>query len=117
MTTNAAQRLERTVFFGSADVQGTGTALSGGSLTCVFASARADLRAATLAVEEVTLEIFVLFGSVELRVPASWRVVTDVQPIFGSAEERGVAPLLGDTPPTLRVRGTVIFGSIELERF
>jgi len=116
MTTQTAERLDRTVFFGSAEVQGAGTALSGGSLTCVFGSAQVDLRAAEL-VGEGTLELFVLFGSLELRVPASWRVVMDVQPIFGSAEEGGVPPSLGDAPPTLRVRGTVIFGSAELERF
>lgn len=117
MTTQTAQRLDRTVFFGSTEVQGAGLTVSHANLTCVFGSARLDLRAATLAQPEVTLELFVLFGSLELRVPASWRVVTDVQPIFGSADERGVPPSLEDTPPTLRVRGTVIFGNADLERF
>jgi hypothetical protein len=117
MTTQTGQRLDRTVFFGSADLQGAGMVLSGANLSCVFGSVRGDLRAAELAAQEVTLECFILFGSLELRVPASWRVMMDVRPLFGSADERGLPPTLEAGAPTLRVSGTVIFGSVELERF
>ncbi len=114
---SAGERLERTVFFGSADVQGTGLVVSHVNLSCVFGSARLDLRAATLAEPEVTVACFLLFGNLELRLPAAWRVVTEVQPIFGSTDERGVAAAPEPGAPTLRVRGTVLFGSAELERF
>lgn len=115
--TSPSQHLDRTVFFGSADLQGAGMTISGANLSCIFGSVRLDLREAALAEVEVGLETFTLFGSVELRVPASWRVVMDVQPILGSAEERGSTPALTETSPTLRVSGTVMFGSVELERF
>jgi predicted membrane protein len=115
--TPTAQRLDRTTFFGSADLRGAGMTLSGANLTCVFGSVLLDLREAALASAEVTLETFTLFGSVEVRVPASWRVITDVQPILGSASESGLPPALSEASPTLRVTGTVLFGSVELERF
>lgn len=111
------ERLERTVFFGSAEVQGEGRVLSAANLTCVFGSVRIDLRRAELAASEVRLELFTLFANVELRVPASWRVVTDVQPLFGSTDERGLAPSVREGAPTLRIGGTVMFASLELERF
>lgn len=111
------ERLEKTVFFGSAEVQGAGRTLSGANLTNVFGSLRIDLRHAELAAPETHLELFALFASVELRVPASWRVVTDVHPLFGSTDERGLAPSVSEGTPTLRIGGTVMFASFELERF
>lgn len=117
MTTQSTQRLDQSVFFGSTDLQGAGMTISGANLSCVFGSVKIDLRAAELAAQEVKLELFTLFGSVELRVPASWRVVSDVQPILGSFGECGVPPALSEGAPTLRFSGTVIFGSVELERF
>lgn len=109
--------LDRTAVFGSVDVNGAGSALTGANITCIFGSAKVDLRAAELTTAEAKLECFLLFGSLELRVPSSWHVVLDVQPFFGSADERGVAPALGPDAPTLHVSGTVIFGSALLERF
>ena len=117
MTTPRPERLDRTAIFGSVDVNVAGLGVSGANLTCIFGSARIDLRAASLVGGAVNLECFVLFGSLELRVPASWPVVLDVQPFFGSSEERGVPPAFTADAPTLKVSGTVIFGSVELERF
>lgn len=115
--TTAGERLERTLFFGSAEIQGAGRTLSGVNLTCIFGSARLDLRSTDLAGTEVRLEALLLFASVELRVPASWRVITDVQPLFGNIEERGVAPSVPTDAPTLRITGTVMFANLELGRF
>ncbi len=109
--------LDRTAVFGSVDVNGAGSALTGANITCIFGSAKVDLRAAEPIGAEAKLECFLLFGSRELRVPAAWRVVLDVQPFFGSADERGVTPALSPDAPTLHVSGTVVFGSVELERF
>ena len=117
MTTEVAEQLNRTAVFGSVDVNGTGLAVSGATITCIFGEAEVDLRAASLVGGEVKCECFVLFGSLELRAPASWRVVLDVQPFFGNAEERGVPPSFGADAPTLKVSGLAIFGSVELERF
>lgn len=112
----AADILDRTAVFGSVQVNGAGSAITGANITCIFGEAKVDLRAAEL-VGQVKLECFLLFGSLELRVPAAWRVVMDVQPFFGSVEDRGASPTLGTDAPTLKVEGTVIFGSVELERF
>ena len=109
--------LDRSAVFGSVDVQGAGLVVSRVNLTCVFGSAKVDLRAAELAGAEVATECFVLFGDIELRVPAAWRVIMDVQPFFGDVEERGAPPATEPDAPTLRVRGTVIFGDAKLERF
>ncbi len=117
MTTTSEDVLDRSAVFGNVDVQGAGMVLARANLTCIFGSVKVDLRAAELASATVGLECFVLFGNLELRVPAAWRVVTDVQPFFGNVEERGVPPTPEPDAPTLRIRGTVVFGNAELERF
>ena len=117
MTTPRPEQLNRTAIFGSVNVNGAGLAVSGGTITCIFGEAEVDLRAASLVAGEVKCECFILFGNLELRVPASWRVVLDVQPFFGDVEERGVSPSFGADAPTLRVGGFAVFGSVELERF
>lgn len=113
----AGEQLEKTVLFGSAQMQGAGVTISKVETTCIFGELHIDLRSAKLEAAEVGLETMLLFGSVELRVPASWRVITDVQPLFGSVEERGVAPAVQEDAPTLRIGGTVVFASLTLERF
>ena len=118
MTTEARpEQLDRTAVFGSVDVNGAGLAVGGATITCIFGEAEVDLRAASLVGGEVKCECFILFGNLELRVPAAWRVVLDVQPFFGSVEERGVSPSFGADAPTLKISGTAIFGSALLERF
>lgn len=74
--------LDRTAVFGSVDVNGADSALTGANITRIFDSAKVDLRAAELIGAEAKLECL-LFGSLELRVPAFWRVVLDVQSFFG----------------------------------
>ncbi len=117
MTTTSEDVLDRSAVFGNVDVQGAGLVLARANITCIFGSAKVDLRAAELMGAEVGLECFVLFGSLELRVPAAWRVIMDVQPFFGNVEERGAPPTPEPGAPTLRVRGTVLFGNAEFERF
>lgn len=71
MTMTTGQVLDYTAVFGSVEVQGVGLAVSRANFTCIFGSARVDLRAAELVSSEVKLECFLLFGSPLLRVPAT----------------------------------------------
>lgn len=113
----APQKLDKFTLFGSFDTGPSEINLAGGNLTSIFSSGKIDLRAAQLAEQEVKLELFGLFSSLELRVPASWHIEANVTPILGSVEERGVAPLPASHAPTLRISGVVMFASLEIERF
>ena len=109
--------LERTVFFGEAEVQGAGLVLSGGNLTCIFGHVRCDFRNAELLGAEVELTTLTLFGNLELRVPVAWRVLVEVRPLLGNVMERGLPASPAAGAPTLRLSGNAIFGNVELERF
>ena len=69
-----------------------------------------DLREAKLA-PDAQLELGSLFGGIALRVPAGWRVESDVRSLAGGAAVDVPEP---DDPnaPTLRVTGFSAFGGI-----
>ena len=75
-----------------------------------------DLRGAGITGESATLEIFTLFGGVELKVPQAWRVVMSGTPILG-VFTASTSPIRDESTPvrTLIVRGTAIMGGVEVK--
>jgi hypothetical protein len=85
-------------------------AFRGGSMFTWLGGIAVDLREATLA-PDARLELGSLFGGIALRVPAGWRVESDVQSLVGGVAVDVPEP---DDPnaPTLRVTGFSAFGGI-----
>jgi len=84
----------------------------GGDLTAIMGGAELDLTQASIQGEAV-LNVFVMWGSIELRVPHDWTVVSDVIPILGGAEDRTISPPI--TSKRLVVTGQVIMGGLEIK--
>jgi hypothetical protein len=102
-------------------------------VVAAFGSAKLDLTQALLAPGVTEFEVYALFGSVELLVPADLEVELGASALFGSVERRdshgGVSGFLrdqirrvtgtnpeplapDDDPPLLRITGHAIFGNI-----
>jgi predicted membrane protein len=87
----------------------------GGTAEVVFGSAEIDLRNAKLAGGQATLALSAVFGGIEVMVPRDWEVVLEGSPVLGSIESRKAAlPESGKTG-TLNVKGSAVFGSIEIK--
>ena len=86
----------------------------GGSAEVVFGSAEIDFRGARLAGGQATLALSAVFGSIELKVPRDWDVVLEGTPVLGSIESRRAAPDVPKTQ-TLHIKGSAVFGSIEVK--
>lgn len=86
-----------------------------GKAETVFGSIELDFLSANMAGDSAVLQVAVVFGSVEVRVPTTWNVVLETTAVFGSAENKTRAPLPGDKMKTLTVRGEVVFGSVEVK--
>ncbi len=88
----------------------------GGRFTSIFGSAKLDLTNAKLAPGENTLEVSMIFGGVNIRVPQNWNVLVNVASIFGGFDDKRFAK----TPPAdgnqgiLIIKGAAIFGGGEL---
>lgn len=85
----------------------------GGSVGAVFGGAEIDLRNASLAPDAV-LDVFVMFGGIELRVPDGWRVTTRGMPILGGVENKTGKDRLPADAPTLLISLTVLLGGLEI---
>ena len=89
----------------------------GGEATAVMGAVELDLRGASIASSPAVLDVFALWGGIELTVPAEWRIDVQGTPILGSFENKArSAPAAAGTPAqVLVVRGTAIMGGVEIK--
>jgi len=86
--------------------------------TAVLGSIELDLREASFAEPEVVISCVALLGEIKIRVGEDVVVVDEVNAILGESNlkaSKGVAPM-PQRGRVLRVRGTAILGSINIER-
>lgn len=84
-----------------------------GKITAVMGGVVYDLRKATIK-KEATVEIFSLWGGVELIVPKSVQVQCSTLNILGGVENKAAKPDKKDAP-VLRVIGDVIMAGVEIK--
>lgn len=89
----------------------TSKAFSGGNVLVLMGGCEIDMRHTSIE-GEVVLDINVLFGGLELKVPTDWTVITQGSAILGSIDEQTLNPPNG--AKRLIVRGTVMFGGVEV---
>jgi predicted membrane protein len=86
----------------------------GGDATAIMGGVDLDLRNAQVgAGENVIIDTFAMWGGIEIKVPANWRVVGDVLPVMGAFTDN-TRPS-GEPGPTLMLRGTAIMGGIDVK--
>ena len=88
-------------------------AFRGGDLTAVMGGCEIDLRQAAIEGEAV-IDVFAMWGGIEIRVPENWSVVGRVTPILGGYEDKTRPPRDAGTQ-RLIVRGMVIMGGVEIK--
>ncbi len=86
---------------------------AGGEARTVFGSVEIDLTHAEMKEDTATIYTHVVFGSVEMRVPDTWKVDVQAGAIFGSCENKTRVPL-STASKTLIIRGDILFGSVEI---
>ncbi len=89
----------------------------GGKLTSIFGGTELDLLNAELAQGTNILDVFVLFGGTEIRVPSDMNVKVKVTAIFGgfSDERKMIAENENNQGKELVIQGLVLFGGGEVK--
>lgn len=83
----------------------------GGKITTMFGGSELDFRDSELA-DNSQLDIFCMFGGIDITAPADWSIDLRANPIFGGvSDERRNRSADG---PTLRVKGFVMFGGVDI---
>lgn len=91
----------------------------GGDITVIFGGGEIDFTQADIT-EKATLEVTQIFGGTKLLVPANWEIKSETVSIFGSIEDKRMArptTLANEPSKILILRGTTVFGGIEIKSF
>ncbi|MFC3379937.1 LiaI-LiaF-like domain-containing protein [Rugamonas sp. CCM 8940] len=83
----------------------------GGEVTAVMGGCELDLRQCSIDGEAV-LDVFALFGGIQIKVPADWTVVLVGTPIMGGFDEKTSAP--PNAGKRLLIKGYAIMGGLEV---
>jgi predicted membrane protein len=89
----------------------------GGDATAVMGAVELDLRASTIATSPAMLDVFALWGGVEITVPPEWKVEVRATPILGGIDNkaRSANSNTGAPEQVLVVRGTALMGGVEIK--
>ena len=83
----------------------------------LFRSVDIDLSQADIA-ETAYLDVDVAFGGVKLIVPPHWDLKIDVTNIFAGVEDKRMYPQTSTDPSKVMViKGSIIFGGLEIKSF
>jgi predicted membrane protein len=88
-------------------------AFRGGDLTAVLGGCELDLRHAGIDGEAV-LDVFALWGGIEIRVPEDWTVVSRITPILGGVDDK-TRPPQAASRHRLVLRGFVVMAGVEIK--
>jgi hypothetical protein len=108
-------RQKVTALFSSIERRGPWAVPSSVRTRAVFGNVELDFRDATFAPGVTELAVHAVFGNVEIVVPPEVGVECDGTAIF-AAFEHGAAPAPDPRRPLLRIRGSAVFGNVEVKR-
>ncbi|HEY5967808.1 MAG TPA: LiaF domain-containing protein [Chitinophagaceae bacterium] len=109
--------VDSTSIFGGAKKIIISKNFKGGDLVNIFGGTELDLSQADFTGTSV-IELTTIFGGTKLLVPSNWSVKSEAVTIFGGIEDkRRMQTITEATEKTLYIRGTVIFGGIEIKSF
>lgn len=112
--TDASATLNSVAIMGGVNRKNTSKVFRGGEITAIMGGAEIDLTQATPVPEGAVLELFAMWGGIELTVPGDWTVENRVAPLMGGSEDsRKVVGTEGTK--RLILKGLAIMGGVEVK--
>jgi len=89
----------------------------GGDIVIFFGGTEFNLMQADITAP-VELEVTQFFGGTKLIIPSNWKIVSEVVTVFGSFEDkRQILKEIPEGDKVLILRGTVVFGGIDVKSY
>lgn len=89
----------------------------GGEINTFMGGAEINLQQADVK-QAVTLEVNNVFGGTKIIIPSNWDIKNEVTTVFGGVEDkRNINLPTPDASKSLILRGTCVFGGIEIKNF
>ena len=115
---NDPDYFEVTAVFGSGEKIVTSQNLKGGQCTAIFGSNEINLSNAHLSdLHDTVIDVFTIFGGVNIIVPSDWEVVNDIQTILGGYSDKRAVNSRTNPRKRIYLKGTVIFGGGEIKSY
>jgi predicted membrane protein len=89
---------------------------AGGDIVCIFGGSEINLTNADF-VSPITLELTQVFGGTKLVVPGNWEIRSEIAAIFGEVDDKRPQPVNAISEKTIILKGTVIFGGVEVNSY
>jgi hypothetical protein len=83
----------------------------GGEITAIMGGCMLDLRDASI-VKEAVINVFTIWGGINIKVPTDWTVVLNGTPVMGGFTEKTATP--PDGSKRLVIRGYALMGGVEV---
>lgn len=109
--------VDSTSIFGGAKKNIISKNFKGGDLVNIFGGTELDLTQADFTGTAI-IELTTVFGGTKLIVPSNWSIKSDAVIIFGGIEDkRKMQTITEASEKTLLLKGTVIFGGIDIKSY
>jgi len=95
------------------DIRSTSGAFRGADLGAFMGGVNLDLTGAKMAGDEAEIDVFAMWGGIEIRVPPEWTVVSKVMPLMAAFEDK-TQPSPG-AQKRLLMRGVVVMGGVDVK--
>lgn len=109
--------LDSVVVFGGIEKKIVSKNFQGGEITCFMGGSEIDFSQADIQ-HPVVLEVTQVFGGTKILVPPHWNIKSEIIAVFAGMEDKRPAQgLVVDPSKTIILRGTSVFGGIEINSF
>ena len=98
---------------GGANHRVTSDDFRGGDYVAILGGYELDLRDAAIR-DEARIDVLVLWGGIEIRVPENWQVVNQVTALLAGVSDETRSPGEGPPGPRLVLDGLVLMGGVEV---
>ncbi len=116
-TVSSEDTLDTTAIFSGQKKKIITKDFKGGEITTMFGGTELDFSQADI-VKSAEIEISTIFGGTKLVVPANWNIKSEVVSIFGGIDDkRAMNTNLSAGEKSLLLKGTVIFGGIDIKSY
>lgn len=99
---------------GGQHIVSTSSDFQGGSVSAILGGCKVDLRGAAIKSDRAVLELFTVWGGIEVLIPSAWAVQLEGFPILGGFDDK-THPNPQAEMKRLIIRGTAIMGGIEVK--
>lgn len=115
--TGSTETLEISSVFGSIKKRVLSKDFRGGEIVCFMGGAEIDLGQADIA-GQIILDVTQIFGGTKLIIPPNWDLKSEIAAVFGGVEDkRPMVATAVDPNKTIILRGTSVFGGIEINSY